>query len=99
MPKHFTLAAEVEKRREDAVEIEADGHTFVIDPPDLWPDDMQERMRDAALADDNVGVARCLLGSEEYDVWVEKGGTANLLLDIYRKAKGELGESSASSPS
>lgn len=84
------------RRDEGAVEIETeDGQVFRIDPPELWPDDIQENLQSG----NNIAIARALIG-ERYDDFVASGGSANLLVGVLGSVHGvSVGESSASSSS
>lgn len=84
-----------EKADEGAIEIEDDnGEIYHIDPPELWSDDITA-LNDA---DDNIGVARALIGGDDqYEKFVAAGGSAMLLLSIIGDTHGvSVGESKAS---
>jgi hypothetical protein len=84
------------KEEEGAIDIETDdGTVFHVPPPELWPDDFQ------AIAEDNLAFATALIGGpEQYAQFVEKGGSALLLLSLIKERHGaEAGELSASSRS
>lgn len=76
MARRVNLAAFKEmKNEENSIVIEAaDGLEFTIPAPETWPDEIGA----LALANDNVGMGRALLG-DDYDVFVEAGGSASLL--------------------
>lgn len=84
------------KRAEGGVEVEADdGTVFVVDPPELWSDEVLE----LSQAGDNFAAARGLLG-DQYEAFTAAGGSAATLLGILKEAKGlDVGESQASSSS
>lgn len=85
------------KADEGAVEIEADdGEIYRIDAPEVWSDEIAE----LAQSEDQVAVARALIGEDRYDAFVAAGGTAMLVMAIVSEAHGiQPGESSASSRS
>jgi hypothetical protein len=77
MARRVNLAAFKERKNEEnSIEIEAgDGSVFVVPAPECWPDSIG----DLAATGDNVGMARALLGDDDYDLFVEAGGSAALL--------------------
>lgn len=78
------------KEQEGAIIIEADSGEFRVAPPVLWPDEVVA----AGKANDNVAMAKGLLGEAEYARWLTEGGTAALLLDIVGESLGvDTGES------
>jgi len=86
------------KRAEGAIEIETDNETFVIDPPELWTDDMLA----LATSGDNLALSRALLGGDAaYERFVDAGGSQAVIGLILSEATGfALGKSSPSpSPS
>lgn len=73
------------------IEIEADGQTFTVPPPELWPDVAIEQ-----ATTDPIAAARALLG-DQYDAYRQAGGSAALLFYIVQKESGvPVGESGAS---
>lgn len=99
MTRRIKLSEFKEQRRsEGGIEIEAaDGEVFVIDPPELWPDEALA----LAQANDNLGVARLVIGGDDaYARYVAAGGTAALLGQIFQDFTGATpGKSQASSSS
>lgn len=84
------------KEVEGAVDIVAGDRTFRITPPQLLPDAALKMDANA----DPVGFAAIVLGGQEnYDAFVERGGSAAMLLAIFQEEVGEPGESEASSSS
>jgi hypothetical protein len=81
------------KRAQGTVEIEADdGTVFKVDPPELWPDEVN-------FARNNVAAAKIILG-DQYEAFIAAGGTALLLVGIVGEVHGvTLGESLASAGS
>lgn len=60
------------KRAEGAIEIETDNETFVVDPPELWSDDVIA----LATGGDNLGLSKALLGGDDvYARFVAAGGS------------------------
>lgn len=82
------------KRSEGAIEIETDTETFVIDPPELWSDDLIA----LAITGDNLALSKALLGGEEpYARFVAAGGSQAVMGEILSKSTGfALPKSSAS---
>lgn len=82
------------KADEGAIEIETDdGTVFRVDPPELWDDELTELSQN----DDNVGLAKRLIGEEEYPAYVAAGGNAMLLMSIIAEVHGvSVGESKPS---
>lgn len=82
------------KADEGAIEIEVDdGTIFKIEPPELWSDEITTMSQN----DDNIGVARALIGPDRYDAFVAAGGNAMLLMAIIGEAHGiTVGESKPS---
>lgn len=91
--KKFVLKTVVEsiKAKHPAIEIEADGKTFSILPPQLWTDDI------IAVGDEPIAASKMLLGPQ-YDDWIAAGGSSAILMHVIAEAQGvdEAGESSAS---
>lgn len=79
------------KAETSALIVEAGGETFTIPPPPCWPDNFV----DLARANDNVGLAKAILGGDEvYARWIAAGGTAALLLGLVQDEMGaSMGES------
>lgn len=77
-------------KAQGGIDIETDRGTFHIDPPHLWPDEFLP----LAMANDNVALAKLLIGGDErYADFVASGGTAALLLGIVQDELGAtLGE-------
>lgn len=77
MPRRIKLADYKQKKRDEgAIEIEMeDGSVFHVDPPELWPDEIQP----LALAEDGVGMAKILIGEDRYADFVAAGGTASMV--------------------
>ena len=82
------------KRAEGAIEIETESETFVIDPPELWTDEMLA----LATAGDNLALSRALLGGDlAYDRFVAAGGSQAVIGLILSESAGfALGKSSPS---
>lgn len=77
MARRVNLAAFKElKNEEKSIVIEAgDGREFTIPAPECWPDAIGA----LAEAGDNVGMAKALLGDDDYALFVEAGGSAAVL--------------------
>lgn len=87
-----------QRRAESAIEIIGeDGESFIIEPPELWPDEAQT----LAASGDSIGLCRLVLGGDEaYARFVAAGGTAALLGQIFQESLGTSpGKSQASSSS
>ena len=73
------------KRAEGSIEIETDDETFVIDPPELWSDDLVA----LATSGDNLALSKALLGGDDtYARFVAAGGSQALVGAILTEAKG-----------
>lgn len=76
MARRVNLAAFKElKNEENAIVIEAGELEFTIPAPECWPDEIGA----LAKADDSIGMAKALLGEDDYALFVEAGGSAALL--------------------
>lgn len=86
MARRVNLAAFKEQKNEqNSIEIEAgDGLVFTIPAPECWPDEIGP----LAEAGDNIGMARALLGADDYALFVEAGGSAALLGGIIAEEHG-----------
>ena len=72
-------------RSEGAIEIETDSETFVIDPPELWSDDLIA----IATTGDNLALSKALLGGDDnYARFVAAGGSQAVMGAILSEAKG-----------
>lgn len=72
-----------------------DGVEFSIDPPELWPD----AVNDAASSGQGTEVTRLLLG-DQYEAFIEAGGSNSVLNLVLQQHTGKaVGESEASSDS
>lgn len=99
MGRTVKLSEYKDKRRDEgSIEIIGEnGETFIIEPPELWPDEAQAM----ASAGDNLGLVRLILGGDtEYDRFVAAGGNAASLAGIIQDNLGATpGKSPASSSS
>lgn len=93
-PKRVSLDSFKEMRRNEAgIEVEAGGDVFVIDPPDLWPDDMAGKVK----SDEDY--IRFVMG-DQADGFIAAGGTGRLINALMEKYEHlPVPESSASSES
>ncbi len=66
--------------------IRAGAETFTAMPPQLWPDEAIE-----LATTDPVGAARIVM-PDDYDAFVEAGGSAAVLMHILNKSVGDLGK-------
>lgn len=92
MARRIVLADYKQKKRdEEAIEIETeDGTIFAIDPPALWPDEIQP----LALGEDMVGMAKMLIGEDKYAAFVAAGGSAAMVGAMVGEELGlDVGES------
>lgn len=82
------------KADEGAVEIETDdGEIYRVDPPELWDDSITEMSQN----DDNIGVARALIGPDRYAAFIAAGGNAMVVMSILADVHGvSVGESKPS---
>lgn len=87
MAKRYNLDDYKQKKRADAIEIEAgDGSVFTIDPPALWHDDLLQKAAGGGTPDP-IESGRLLLG-DRYDAFVAAGGSAALLNSIVAEEYG-----------
>lgn len=71
------------KEAEGAIDIDAgDGKVFRIPPAELWPDDV------GSFRGDLVAQAKRIMGDEQFDAFVEAGGSATLIDAIIKDAHG-----------
>lgn len=94
------LADRIERQVEQrGVEIElSDGTVLYVDPPELWSTQIREAAKDKKLT--REGFAKVLVGDEDWDKFVEDGGTVDLFDMIVRERwDASTGESSGSSTS
>lgn len=90
MARRVNLAAFKElKNDENSIVIEAGDLEFTIPAPECWPDEIAG----LAKADDSVGMAKALLGEDDYTLFVEAGGSSALLgaivADEFKVSAGE----------
>lgn len=85
------IAAEIEKARPMVIKV---GEVSIeVPPPVLWPDSSQS-------AENDVELAKLVLGEDDYALFTEAGGTAALLFQLVAEHQGaSLGESEASTGS
>ncbi|PPG25970.1 hypothetical protein C5E10_18035 [Pseudoclavibacter sp. RFBG4] len=89
------------KKPQIEVELGKDGEgndlgVIIVDPPALWPDEVQTLSRKAHFEE----ASRLLMGDEQYERWFAVGGTwgmFNAIVEGHQKAT--LGESGASKTS
>src|SRR5262245_15066062 len=71
------------KTERPPIEVEgADGVVFLIPPAELWPDKV------IALSDTEPGECCRLLLGDQYDAWVDQGGTFGILNRIIGEVAG-----------
>lgn len=86
--RRYKLSAFREQRdAEAAIEIETDsGRVFTVPAPENWPDSFRSVAR--ASGNDPEALARCILGDETFDEFLDCGGSARILDAIIADAQG-----------
>jgi hypothetical protein len=73
------------KRAEGQIEIETDSETFLVDPPELWTDEMLE----LAESGDNLALTKALLGGDDaYARFKAAGGSQAVMGFILSESAG-----------
>lgn len=94
------LGEEIERLAEEhGLDIElSDGTVVSIPPPELWPEESKDIFGNPQAEDEDL--ARCLMGDENWALFVADGGTPILFSHfLARRYQLTVGESSASSTS
>jgi hypothetical protein len=95
MPPVNLTDFKAKKAEEGAVRIEAGTKTFVILPPEMMSDDVySEFIKLEQSPEQIVDQARMLMG-DDYDEFVDAGGSAILLLSIIGEAAKERGKAAS----
>ncbi len=89
------------KADEGAIDVELwDGHVMRIPPPELWPDEIGERIqaeRDGGEKFPPNAMAAAIVGADELDRFIADGGTVTLFMTFMKDGHQlDVGESSAS---
>ena len=96
MSKRILLSDEIARRRENSIIIEIEGQEpIMIDQPDLWPDEKITAMESAKETDNMQELGHILLG-DDYERFVQAGGTSMMAWSIFKEHIGAMGESSGS---